>query len=410
MEIQNYSKTVFLKNGKTLEISIGIHTGPVISGVIGETKPQFSLIGDTVYKTSKICYRTPPTQVSVSKETHHYLELYTNNYMFKPQKVDLRHFGFDTIFTVGILRGKARANLEKNSHAIKNFDGQLNTDGDDNFIKRKILNEFDQQKEHQKPGVLNDTDNSSYEQLSEVDQNSKQGDKEWNNVNYQDDADLMENESNQTDMIDDGTMNVFCFNDDLNLDDRLIIQNATDNQIYNLVERPKYLLSFELKDSEQEFLYTISKQEARKTTSYLSCLILLNKIVIFGDIMQDGSFEITSQFYLMFPILAFELLLVYKLNNPTLEHVHFWTYLLLIYGILVLGVLLSYQAKYLGFWTVAGFNELQIQLTLSLIFMMRNVLLRQFLITYGIYLFTWIVVVVISATTFEYEIIQFILG
>lgn len=45
-------------------------------------------------------------------------------------------------------------------------------------------------------------------------------------------------------------MNVFGFNDDLNLDDRLIIQNPTDNQIYNLVERPKYLLSFELKDSE----------------------------------------------------------------------------------------------------------------------------------------------------------------
>lgn len=59
-----------------------------------------------------------------------------------------------------------------------------------------------------------------------------------------------ENESNKSDQIDDGTMNVFGFNDDLNLDDRLIIQNATENQIYNLVERPKYLLSFELKDSE----------------------------------------------------------------------------------------------------------------------------------------------------------------
>jgi hypothetical protein len=45
-------------------------------------------------------------------------------------------------------------------------------------------------------------------------------------------------------------MNVFGFNDDLNLDDRLIILNPTDNQIYNLVERPKYLMSFELKDSE----------------------------------------------------------------------------------------------------------------------------------------------------------------
>ena len=44
----------------------------------------------------------------------------------------------------------------------------------------------------------------------------------------------------------------------------------------------------------------------------------------------------------MFPIFVFELLLIKKLNNPTLEYVHFWTYLLLIYGIVVLGVLLSF--------------------------------------------------------------------
>lgn len=39
-------------------------------------------------------------------------------------------------------------------------------------------------------------------------------------------------------------MNVFEFNDDLGqqLDDRLIIQNPTENAKYNLVERPKYLL------------------------------------------------------------------------------------------------------------------------------------------------------------------------
>jgi hypothetical protein len=55
-------------------------------------------------------------------------------------------------------------------------------------------------------------------------------------------------------------MNVFGFKDDLDasLDDKMIILNATENQIYNLVERPKYLLSFDLKDSEQEFLYYIS--------------------------------------------------------------------------------------------------------------------------------------------------------
>jgi hypothetical protein len=48
-------------------------------------------------------------------------------------------------------------------------------------------------------------------------------DKDWNNgVDYNMDEQF-ENESNKTNLVDDGTMNVFCFNDDLNLDDRLII-------------------------------------------------------------------------------------------------------------------------------------------------------------------------------------------
>jgi len=44
----------------------------------------------------------------------------------------------------------------------------------------------------------------------------------------------------------------------------------------------------------------------------------------------------------MFFIFIFELVLIYKLNNPTYEYIHFWTYMLLIYGIIVLGILLSF--------------------------------------------------------------------
>lgn len=178
-----------------------------------------------------------------------------------------------------------------------------------------------------------------------------------------------------------------------------------------MVERPKYLLQFEQKDLEQDFLYQISKAESRKTTIFLALLIILNKVIIFGDILQDGGeFNYTAQFFSMFPIFGFELLLIYKLNNPTLEYVHVWTYLLLIYGIIVLMVLLSFQVKYLGQWTRAGFNELQIQLTLSLIFFMRNVMLRHFLTTYLVYVICWVLIVVILAKEFEYQILQFIIG
>lgn len=78
-------------------------------------------------------------------------------------------------------------------------------------------------------------------------------------------------------------------------------------------------------------------------------LILLNKVSILADILQDGGdFAYTYQFYSMFPIFMFEILLTYKLNNPSLEYVHFWTYSLLIYGIVILLVLLTFQAKYIG--------------------------------------------------------------
>jgi hypothetical protein len=42
--------------------------------------------------------------------------------------------------------------------------------------------------------------------------------------------------------------------------------------------------------------------------------------------------------------------------------------------------------------------------------MMRNVLLRHYIITYTVYMFTWIVTVMLLAEVFEYQIIQFILG
>ena len=44
-----------LENGEGLRIKIGIHVGKVIPAVVGSRKPQFSLIGDAVNTTSRMC-------------------------------------------------------------------------------------------------------------------------------------------------------------------------------------------------------------------------------------------------------------------------------------------------------------------------------------------------------------------
>ena len=44
-----------LINGEKLKVKIGIHTGKVIPAVVGDHKPQFSLIGDTVNTTARMC-------------------------------------------------------------------------------------------------------------------------------------------------------------------------------------------------------------------------------------------------------------------------------------------------------------------------------------------------------------------
>jgi len=121
MEVANYVKDVFLKNGKHLEVKLGIHTGPVISGVVGDTKPQFSLIGDTVNKTSRVCSLTIPLKVSVSKETHHYLELYTNNLYFSTTYVEMKGIGREPIFHCSILKGKGFVNGGLNFNKYKNL-------------------------------------------------------------------------------------------------------------------------------------------------------------------------------------------------------------------------------------------------------------------------------------------------
>jgi len=152
MEVATYAKSVFLKNGKHLEVRIGIHTGPVISGVVGDTKPQFSLIGDTVNKTSRVCSLTTPLKCSVSKETHHYLELYTNNLFFQQNFVEMKGIGREPIFVVSVFKGNrfvkgADVNNRPGTEDLKTDDREV---AKMNINGKVVSDDNDLEKEHQK--------------------------------------------------------------------------------------------------------------------------------------------------------------------------------------------------------------------------------------------------------------------
>ena len=66
------------REGRKILLKIGIHYGPVIAGVIGHHKPQFSLIGDTVNTTSRLCSTGRDGKIILSESAYYQVKEYEN--------------------------------------------------------------------------------------------------------------------------------------------------------------------------------------------------------------------------------------------------------------------------------------------------------------------------------------------
>ena len=60
------------------EMRIGIHTGPVICGVVGEDKFTFDVWGDTVNTASIMEQNSHPGKTNISETTHFHIQKYLN--------------------------------------------------------------------------------------------------------------------------------------------------------------------------------------------------------------------------------------------------------------------------------------------------------------------------------------------
>mmetsp|Transcript_17701 Transcript_17701/g.17417 ORF Transcript_17701/g.17417 Transcript_17701/m.17417 type:complete len:417 (-) Transcript_17701:994-2244(-) len=110
-EVLDYVKKRNLKNGAPIRVKIGVHTGRVISGVVGQHKPQFSLVGDTVNRTSRMCSKAVHNRVHMTEDTYKFLK-HLPHLRWETQQTDAKGIGIITTYYALKKRTVARASKE----------------------------------------------------------------------------------------------------------------------------------------------------------------------------------------------------------------------------------------------------------------------------------------------------------
>ncbi|UXI20303.1 phosphatase protein [Sarcoptes scabiei] len=85
-----------------LQVRIGIHTGAVVSGVIGVISPRYCIFGDSVNIASRLESTGSPNSIHISHTTKNWLEKYQNFIIEHRGSISLEGRGeFDTFWLLG---------------------------------------------------------------------------------------------------------------------------------------------------------------------------------------------------------------------------------------------------------------------------------------------------------------------
>lgn len=81
------------KDGICFEVRIGIHTGPVVAGIVGQTKYSYDIWGDTVNIASRMEGGGEAGKVNISQATYELVKDEENFVLESRGKIEAKNMG-----------------------------------------------------------------------------------------------------------------------------------------------------------------------------------------------------------------------------------------------------------------------------------------------------------------------------